>query len=100
MALQAQRVTLPPHVPRVLRRQPGAAALARAAVDPLVAIGMLFATVAWFGGRFDGACLIAALLVFAMTFPGGVARGGASSGELALDVAAGWAAVAGLLVLL
>ena len=46
----------------------------RSAVDPLVAIGTLAAAVALFGGSFDGACLILALLVFAMTFPGSLAR--------------------------
>ena len=66
---------------RLLHSQPGTAALLQAAIDPLVAIGMLAATVAFFGGRFDGGCLILALLVFAMTFPGSLA--GASYKEAA-----------------
>jgi putative colanic acid biosynthesis UDP-glucose lipid carrier transferase len=85
---------------RLARGQPGAAALLCAALDPLVATGMLAAAVAAFGSRFDGACLILALLVFAMTFPGTLARGGGGAGELMLDIAAGWAAIVALLVLL
>ena len=53
-----------------------------------------------FGGSFDGACLIVALLVFAMTFPGTMARDGARAGELALDIVTGWAMVVLLLALL
>jgi putative colanic acid biosysnthesis UDP-glucose lipid carrier transferase len=86
---------------RFTRGQPGAAALLQAAIDPLVAIATLAAAVLAFGDSFDGACLILALLVFAMTFPGSLARSGATSaGELALDIAAGWFAVVGLLLLL
>jgi len=69
-------------------------------LDPLVATLTLAAAVAAFGGSFDGACLIAALLVFAMTFPGTMARDGSSAGELALDIVAAWAMVVALLVLL
>ena len=72
----------------------------QAAIDPLVAIGMLAATVAFFGGRFDGACLILALLVFAMTFPGSLAGEAATPGELALDIATGWMAIVAVLMLL
>src|SRR5438132_11728114 len=66
---------------------------------------MLAASVACFGGRFDGACLILALLVFAMTFPGslaGTSQDGmrASAGELALDIATGWMAIVAVLMLL
>src|SRR5258708_4642685 len=86
--------------PRLARGQPGAAALLCAALDPLVATGTLAAAVAAFGGRFDGACLILALLVFAMTFPGTLARYSGSAGELMLDIVAGWAAIVALLVLL
>jgi putative colanic acid biosynthesis UDP-glucose lipid carrier transferase len=85
----------------MLRTPPGPGALLQACVDPLVAIGTLAGVVSFFGGRFDGACLILALLVFAMTFPGSLARGdGGSAGELALDIAAGWLAVVVLLLLL
>ncbi|HET7198720.1 MAG TPA: undecaprenyl-phosphate glucose phosphotransferase, partial [Burkholderiales bacterium] len=52
------------------------------------------------GARFDGACLILALLVFAMTFPGSFARESAGPAELALEVLTGWLAVLGLLALL
>ncbi|MFN2644836.1 MAG: undecaprenyl-phosphate glucose phosphotransferase, partial [Burkholderiales bacterium] len=90
---------------RLLHSQPGPGALVQAAIDPLVSIGTLAAVVAFFGGRFDGACLILALLVFALTFPGSLAGEAldgrrASAGELALDIATGWIAIVGLLVLL
>src|SRR3954462_7758612 len=90
---------------RLLHSQPGALALAHAAVDPAVSIGTLAAVVAFFGGRFDGGCLILALLVFALTFPGSLAGEAidgrrAGAGELALDIATGWIAIVGLLVLL
>ena len=106
MALQATPQTSVRQAPtRLLHAQPGPGALAQAAVDPVVAIGTLAASVAWFGGVFDGACLILALLVFAMTFPGSLAcevwdgrRRGA--GELMLDILAGWMAIVALLLLL
>ena len=72
----------------------------RAALDPLVATASLAVAVAAFGGAFDGACLIAALLVFAMTFPSPMARDSARAGELALDIVSGWAMVVVLLLLL
>jgi putative colanic acid biosysnthesis UDP-glucose lipid carrier transferase len=80
--------------------QPGRGALVRAALDPVVAVAMLAAMLAWFGARFDGACLILSLLVFAMTFPGSLARDSASAGGLAFDIVTGWIAIAGLLGLL
>ncbi len=85
---------------RLLHSQPGTGALLVAALDPLVAIGMLAVSVTLFGGRFDGACLILALLVFAMTFPGSFGRESAGPAELALEVATGWIAVLALLALL
>src|ERR671915_2555555 len=85
----------------LLRTPPGPGSLLQACIDPLVAIGTLAAAVSYFGGRFDGACLILALLVFAMTFPGSLARAGAGrAGELALDIAAGWLAIVVLLAFL
>jgi putative colanic acid biosynthesis UDP-glucose lipid carrier transferase len=85
----------------MLRTPPGSGALLQSTIDPLVAIGTLGAAVSFFGGRFDGACLILALLVFAMTFPGSLARGTAgSAGELALDIAAGWLSIVALLLFL
>ena len=87
-----------------LRSQPGPGPLLQAALDPLVAIGTLTAVVSFFGGGFDGACLILALLVFAMTFPGGLTgeagRASGRPGDLMLDIATGWIAVIGLLLLL
>src|SRR5256714_1467827 len=85
----------------MLRTPPGPGALLQACIDPLVAIATLGAVVSFFGGRFDGACLILALLVFAMTFPGSFAKGsGTRAGDLALDIAAGWLAIVGLLLFL
>jgi putative colanic acid biosynthesis UDP-glucose lipid carrier transferase len=72
----------------------------QAAVDPLVSIATLAAAVSFFDGRFDGACLILSLLVFAMTFPGNLAREWASAGELMLDIVTGWLAIVALLLLL
>jgi len=84
-----------------VRGQPGAAALLQAAVDPLVAIATLATALAAFGGSFDGGWLILSLLVFAMTFPGSLARGSSPGAlEQALEIAASWFAVVGLLLLL
>ena len=86
----------------MLRIPPGPGVLVQSAVDPLVATATLAAVVSSFGGRFDGACLILALLVFTMTFPGSLARGDqcGSAAELALDIATGWLAIVGLLLFL
>jgi putative colanic acid biosynthesis UDP-glucose lipid carrier transferase len=83
-----------------LRSQPGAGPLVQAALDPLVAIGTLAAAVSVFGAGFDGACLILALFVFAMTFPGGLAREKDKAGDLMLEIVTGWVAILGLLLLL
>jgi putative colanic acid biosynthesis UDP-glucose lipid carrier transferase len=85
---------------RLVHSQPGSNALVHAAIDPAVAIATLAACATFFGGRFDGACLILALLTFALTFPGSLARETVKAGELALDIATGWTAIVGLLVLL
>jgi len=85
----------------LLRTPPGPGTLLQACIDPVVATVTLGAAVSFFGGRFDGACLILALLVFAMTFPGSLARAGSTrAGDLALDIAAGWLAIVGLLLFL
>ncbi|HZC76638.1 MAG TPA: hypothetical protein VE258_02750, partial [Ktedonobacterales bacterium] len=47
----------------------GPVALVRSAIDAAAAIATLLASVLLFGGKLDAACLILALLVFAMTFP-------------------------------
>src|SRR5688572_17539799 len=83
-----------------MRSQPGAGPLLLAALDPLVAIATLAAAVSLFGAGFDGACLILALLVFAMTFPGSLARDSGKAGDLMLDIVTGWVAIIGLLGLL
>jgi putative colanic acid biosynthesis UDP-glucose lipid carrier transferase len=90
---------------RLLHSQPGPGALVHAAIDPAMAIGTLGAAVWFFGGRFDGAHLILALIVFALTFPGSLAGensggGRAAAGELMLDVVTGWMAIVALLLLL
>jgi putative colanic acid biosynthesis UDP-glucose lipid carrier transferase len=72
----------------------------QAALDPLVAIATLAAAVSVFGAGFDGAFLILALLVFAMTFPGGRARATDKAGDLMLEIVTGWVAIIGLLGLL
>ncbi len=85
----------------LLRTPPGPGVLVQAAIDPLVATASLAAVVSFFGGSFDGACLILALLVFTMTFPGSLARGeSGSAAALALDIATGWLAIVGLLLFL
>jgi hypothetical protein len=76
---------------------PGPGSLLRSALDPLVAVGTLAAAAAWFGGRFDGACLILAVLVFAMTFPGSLARSTSTGRDLVIDIATGWVAIVSLL---
>jgi putative colanic acid biosynthesis UDP-glucose lipid carrier transferase len=88
---------------RFLRNPPGAGPLAQAVLDPLVAIAMLGAAVGFFGAAFDGAFLILSLLIFAMTFPGGLgaeSRRRGRAGDLILDILAGWTMVVGLLLLL
>src|SRR5512134_1419832 len=97
----------------MLRSQPGPGPLLQAALDPLVVIGSLAGALSFFGAEFNGPCLILALLVFAMTFPGGVTGSGRRdsetgsgglfgdrSGELLLDIVTGWVAIVGLLALL
>ena len=83
-----------------MRGQPGPGPLVQAALDPLVTIATLAAAVSLFGAGFDGACLILALLVFAMTFPGGLVRDSEKAGDLMLEIVTGWVAVLGLLGLL
>jgi putative colanic acid biosynthesis UDP-glucose lipid carrier transferase len=92
-----------------LRSQPGPGPLLQAALDPLAAIATLAGAAYFFGAGFDGAFLILALLVFAMTFPGGLVSGRAGSGgergadrggELILEIVTGWVAIIGLLGLL
>ena len=80
---------------------PGPVALLRAALDSAVAIATLAVAAGAFGGRFDGPCLILALLVFAMTFPGSlVRRETAGAAALALDIVTGWIPIVALLALL
>ncbi len=83
-----------------MRSQPGAGPLLQAALDPLVAIATLATAASVFGAGFDGAVLILALLVFAMTFPGGLARERENAGDLMLEIVTGWVAIVGLLMLL
>ena len=85
--------------PRLLLRQLGPAALTRQAIDPVVAIATLVASVLWFEGRFDGTYLILALLVFSMTYPNSLARDASGSAALMRDVVTGWLAIVVLLTL-
>jgi len=85
--------------PRLLLRQLGPAALTRQAIDPVVAIATLVASVLWFEGRFDGTYLILALLVFSMTYPNSLARDASGSAALMRDVVTGWLAIVALLAL-
>jgi len=78
----------------------GPVALVRSAIDAAATIATLLASVLLFGGRPDAACLILALLVFAMTFPASPERDTAGPLRLARDILADWLAVAGLLLLL
>jgi putative colanic acid biosynthesis UDP-glucose lipid carrier transferase len=80
--------------------QLGPVALARSAIDAAAAVGTLFAAVLAYGGRIDGACLVLALLVFAMTFPAGPERDSTGPARLARDILADWLAIVGLLALL
>jgi putative colanic acid biosynthesis UDP-glucose lipid carrier transferase len=85
--------------PRLLLRQLGPAALTRQAIDPVMAIATLVVSVLWFEGRFDGAYLILALLVFSMTYPNSLARDASGSAALMRDVVTGWLAIVVLLTL-
>jgi putative colanic acid biosynthesis UDP-glucose lipid carrier transferase len=86
--------------PRLIQHQPGPAALVRAAIDPVVAIVTLLVSTAWMEGRFDGAHLILALIVFSLMFPGTASRENAALRTLIAEVLKGWLAIVGLLLLL
>jgi putative colanic acid biosynthesis UDP-glucose lipid carrier transferase len=73
--------------------------LARIALDPLVAIGMLLACLYVFREPFEGRYVILMVLVFALTFPGTWPRR-AGFAALAADILASWAVVVMLLLLL
>lgn len=77
-----------------------AAALVRAAIDPVVAIATLLACMLWLDRGVDGPALILALLVFALTFPGGRDWRRADTRALMRDIVANWLVVIGLLLLL
>ena len=85
--------------PLQLRFRPNAAMLLRGAVDPLVALVCLGAAALWFDERMDHEYLVLAPLVFAMMFPGSLAReeaGGARAGQ----VFGAWCTIVPLLLLL
>ena len=110
MALLATQETPARAAARVVPAVPGPGSLVRATVDPAIAIATLAGAAAWFDGRFDGAHLILALLVFAMTFPGSIVRAEpragsraeprAGSAALAVDVVTGWVPIVALLALI
>ena len=73
--------------------------LARIALDPVVAIGMLLACLYIFREPFEGRYVILMVLVFALTFPGTWPRQ-AGFASLAADILSSWAVVVVLLLLL
>ena len=73
--------------------------LARIALDPVVAIGMLLACLYIFREPFEGRYVILMVLVFALTFPGTWPRQ-AGFASLAADILSSWAVVVVLLMLL
>jgi putative colanic acid biosynthesis UDP-glucose lipid carrier transferase len=77
----------------------GPSALLRAAIDPVVAIGILAISGLWFEGRFNGSYLILALLVFSMTYPTSFAQDASGPGALMRNVVTGWLAMTVLLAL-
>lgn len=85
--------------PRLLASQLSPGTLVRVSLDPLVAIGMLLASILAFDEAFEGPYLILALLVFSLTFPGSSPTSTSIRG-LVGDVLAGWVVVVTLLVLL
>src|SRR5260221_6118154 len=74
-------------------------ALAQAALDPLVAVGMLLVAPPAFGETFEGPYLILALIVFSLTLPGDPPKG-TNLRALARDVLAGWLVVVALLTII
>jgi putative colanic acid biosynthesis UDP-glucose lipid carrier transferase len=89
--------------PRFAQNLLGPSALLRAAIDPAIAIGGLIAFVLLSDRSFSGAYLVLSLLVFAMTFPGGLTRGPQSADDragLLREIMFGWLVVAALLLAL
>jgi putative colanic acid biosynthesis UDP-glucose lipid carrier transferase len=85
--------------PRLSRGPLASSTLARIALDPAVAIGMLLLSVSLFSQPFDRHYLILMIVAFSLTFPGNAPRG-ASIGVLARDILASWFVVLLLLLLL
>ena len=86
--------------PRLFPIQPGAAAVLRRSIEPVLAIGTLLGSALWFGERFEGPYLILALLVFSLTFPGALPPLHSSDAVLARKIALDWLLTAGLLLLI
>ena len=63
-------ITARESTPRFSHGQVAPAALMRASLDSVAAIGVLLASIVAHGAAFSGAYLILALLVFSLTFPG------------------------------
>jgi putative colanic acid biosynthesis UDP-glucose lipid carrier transferase len=83
--------------PRVLRSQPGLAALIRAAIDPAVAVATLLVAALSLNGNFDGPYLVAALLVLSMTYRGSAPD---TAGASVREIAGRWVPLVALLLLL
>jgi putative colanic acid biosynthesis UDP-glucose lipid carrier transferase len=79
-----------PTPPRLAMSKLGPAALLRAVIDPVIAIGALVISVLWYEGRFEGPYLVLALLVFPMTYPTNLARDASDSVTLLRDILSGW----------
>ena len=73
------------------------AAFVQAALDPVVTVGVLLASVFAFAESFGGPYLILALLAFSLTFPAN-SHGGTGARALAGDVLVSWLAVVALLL--
>jgi putative colanic acid biosynthesis UDP-glucose lipid carrier transferase len=75
------------------------AVLLRMVLEPVIAIGTLYACAWYFNEPFGGPYIILALMVFSLTFPGRAPRG-TSAGGIARDTLAGWILIVALLVTL
>ncbi len=69
----------------------------RAALDPVATIGTLLLSAAAFGVPFEGAYLILALIVFSLTFPGGLPKA-TGARALAGEVLTDWSVTVALLL--
>ncbi|MGH8736396.1 MAG: undecaprenyl-phosphate glucose phosphotransferase [Burkholderiales bacterium] len=83
----------------LLGRQLDAATLVQVAVDPMLTVGALLASLVAYGVRFSGPYLILCLIVFSLTFPGRAPKA-TSARALAGEILLGWSALVALLLLI